>query len=71
MISVLGGHNGQVSWWDVRIGGRPQGMSPLSESHTQVVTALHWLTHKTTTELFSMSIDGQVSVVNSKNILCF
>ncbi|XP_076046476.1 dynein intermediate chain 3, ciliary-like [Oratosquilla oratoria] len=58
---IAGGlHNGQLAWWDVRQGGTVVEATPLSASHTQVVTGLRWLAHKTRCELFSVSTDGQV-----------
>ena len=70
MIVLTGGHNGQVLWWDARTGGRPQGLTPLTVGHTQVVTAVRWLVHKKPTEFFTISIDGQVRSINLlKNIL--
>lgn len=59
-VIAAGMSNGQVSWWDVRQGCRPVESTSLAVSHTQMVTALTWLAHKTRSELFSVSTDGQV-----------
>ncbi|XP_071535895.1 dynein axonemal intermediate chain 2-like [Panulirus ornatus] len=59
-VIAAGLSNGQVSWWDVRQGPRPVESTDLSVSHTQMVTSLAWLAHKTRSELFTVSTDGQV-----------
>ncbi|XP_042235047.1 dynein axonemal intermediate chain 2-like [Homarus americanus] len=59
-VIAAGVSNGQVAWWDVRQGSRPVESTGLEVSHTQMVTALTWMAHKTRTELFSVSTDGQV-----------
>lgn len=58
---LAGLSNGQVSWWDARQGSKPVESTGLSVCHGQMVTALSWLAHKTRSELFSVSTDGQAS----------
>lgn len=59
--SLLGGgtYNGQVCWWDQRIGGFPEGSTEFSSSHSDAVYFLQWI-GKTGTEFFTGSSDGFV-----------
>ncbi|XP_050721118.1 dynein axonemal intermediate chain 2-like [Eriocheir sinensis] len=59
-VLAAGLSNGQVSWWDARQGSSPVESTGLAISHSQMVTSLTWLAHKTRCELFSVSLDGQV-----------
>ena len=57
-----GCYNGQVSWWDIRQGGQPQGEISLSSSHIEPVYKTMWILSKTGSEFFTASSDGTVRV---------
>ena len=59
---VLAGgcHNGQLCWWDVRAGERPQGAIGFSASHTEPIYKTIWTASKTGSELMTGASDGLV-----------
>ena len=65
-VSLLAGgcYNGQVCYWDDRLGGKPAGEVSLSTAHTEPVFKTMWVSSKTGTEFFTASSDGRVSTGN-------
>ena len=55
-----GCYRGQVSFWDERVGGRPQGMTEIEHSHKDRVNKAKWVNNKGCTEFFTGAGDGVV-----------
>ena len=66
-LSLLAGgcYNGQVCYWDDRLGGKPVGEVSLTAAHTEPVFKTMWVSSKTGSEFFTASSDGRVSLENS------
>ena len=64
-VSLLAGgcYNGQVCYWDDRLGGKPVGEVSLTTAHTEPVFKTMWVSSKTGAEFFTASSDGRVSRV--------
>ncbi|GIY75290.1 dynein intermediate chain 3, ciliary [Caerostris extrusa] len=58
-LLVGGWSNGQIGLWDVRTGGRPQQISPITQCHKEGVSDIKWISSKTGFEFFSGSTDGK------------
>ncbi|KAF8795306.1 Dynein intermediate chain 3 like protein [Argiope bruennichi] len=65
-LLVGGWSNGQIGLWDVRTGGRPQQLSPITECHKEGVSDIKWISSKTGFEFFSGSTDGRLFCWDSR-----
>ncbi|GIY18843.1 dynein intermediate chain 3, ciliary [Caerostris darwini] len=66
---VLGGYtSGQIALWDIRIGNRPQQLSPVQRSHKQKITGLKWMLTVSGLDFLSTSLDGQVMSWDARNL---
>ena len=57
---------GEVCCWDLRVGGRPQAVSPFPVSHRGPTCSLIWVASKTGAEFFTASLDGTVGMHSEK-----
>ncbi|KAJ9446520.1 Dynein intermediate chain 3 [Diplonema papillatum] len=62
-----GGVDGTVQWWDIRTGPKPAVHSGQSDSHSDEVCSIRWLTAKSG-EALSTSLDGTVRVWDMRNL---
>ncbi|GIY25895.1 dynein intermediate chain 3, ciliary [Caerostris darwini] len=67
-LLVGGWSNGQIGLWDVRTGGRPQQISPITQCHKEGVSDIKWISSKTGFEFFSGSTDGKLFCWDSRNM---
>ena len=62
----------KVCCWDLRVGGRPQAVSPFPVSHRGPTCSIIWVASKTGAEFFTASLDGTVGMHSEKYLhMCF